>query len=177
MLTTVLDLGQSFIHIQSLGGSLFVVIKRHNYRVCFTVPVSRSMWTLMMNKWPLRHTMLRFVIVTFEILALIMILRSAFVQYWLSDMQTTTSQWMHGISMTIDNQQLAQFRNEISAHFQDLNQPQTEYLYKITSTKAALKHFNQYYCHAGDKNPYIYGVNLRLVCGEISRKGILNKFS
>jgi len=130
-----------------------------------------------MDKQPLRHTMLRYVLVTFEILALIMILRSAFVQFWLSDMQTTTSQWMHGISMTIDNQQLAKFRNEMSAHFQDLNQSQTKYLYKITSTKTALKHFNQHYCRAGDKNPYIYGSNLRLVCGEISRKGILKTFS
>jgi hypothetical protein len=119
------------------------------------------------------HSMLRFVVVTFEILALIMILRSAFVQFWLSDMQTTTSEWIHGISMTIDNQQLARFRNDISAHVQDLTEPQTEYLYRITSTKTELTKFNMHYCHAGDKNPYIYGNNLYYVCGEISRKGIL----
>jgi len=121
--------------------------------------------------------MLRFVVVTFEILALIMILRSAFVQFWLSDMQMTTSQWIYGISMTIDNQQLAKFRNGISAQVQDLTESQTEYLHRITSTKTELHNFNLYYCRAGDKNPYIYGTNLRYVCGEISRKGILNKFS
>jgi hypothetical protein len=119
------------------------------------------------------HGMLRFVVVTFEILALIMILRSAFVQFWLSDMQTTTSEWMHGISMTIDNQQLAKFRNDISAHVQDLSEPQTEYLHRITSTKIELGKFNLHYCQAGDKNPFIYGTNLHYVCGEISRKGIL----
>jgi len=123
------------------------------------------------------HYMLRFVVVTFEILALIMILRSAFVQFWLSDMQSSTSQWMHGISMTIDNQQLAKFRNGISTHVQDLTEPQTEYLHKITSTKTELNNFNRYYCRAGDKNPFIYGTNLRYVCDEISRKGILRKFS
>lgn len=117
--------------------------------------------------------MLRFVVVTFEILALIMILRSAFVQFWLSDMQTSTSQWMHGISMTIDNQQLAKFRNQISDHVQDLSEPQTAYLHRITSTKTELNNFNLHYCYAGDKNPYIYGTNLHYVCGEISRKGIL----
>jgi hypothetical protein len=121
--------------------------------------------------------MLRFVVVTFEILALIMILRSAFVQFWLSDMQTTTSDWMHGISMTIDNQQLAKFRSEISLQVQDLSEPQTIYLHRITSTKTELHNFNSHYCRAGDKNPYIYGTNLRYVCGEISRKGILNNFS
>jgi hypothetical protein len=59
---------------------------------------------------------------------------------------------------------------------QGLSDPQTEYLHKITSTKTELKNFNQHYCRAGDKNPYIYGTNLHLVCGEISRKGILRKF-
>jgi len=117
--------------------------------------------------------MLRFIVVTLEILALVMILRSEFVQFWLSDMQTNTSQWMHGISMTIDNQQLAKFRNQIADHLEDLTEPQTEYLFKITSTKTELNKFNQYYCHAGDKNPYLYGTRLHYVCGEISSKGIL----
>jgi hypothetical protein len=118
--------------------------------------------------------MLRFVVVTFEVLVLIMILRSSSVQVWLSDMQTSTSKWMYGISMTIDNQQLTQFRNGISAHVQNLSNSQTKYLYKITSTKIELNSFNMLYCRAGDKNPFIYGNNLHYVCGEISRKGILN---
>ena len=121
--------------------------------------------------------MLRFFVITFEILTLIMILRSAFVQFWLSDMQTSTSQWMHDVSMVIDNQQLTKFRKEILAQVQNLTEPQIEYLHKITSTKAELKNFNQHYCRSGDKNPFIFGSNLNWVCGEISRKGILKKFS
>ena len=121
--------------------------------------------------------MLRYVVVTFEILALIMIFRSAFAQFWLADMQTSTSQWMHNISMTIDNQQLTQLRDEISENVQDLNKPQTDYLHKITRTKIELNNFDLLYCRAGDKNPYIYGTNLRYVCGKISRNGILKKFS
>ncbi|MBL4631709.1 MAG: hypothetical protein JKY14_11310 [Paraglaciecola sp.] len=121
--------------------------------------------------------MLRFVLVTFGILTLIMILRSTFAQIWLSDMQTGTSKWMHSLSMVIDNQQLAKFRDEISANVQDLNKPQTEYLYRITRTKTELNNFDLLYCRAGDKNPYIYGSNLRYLCGEISRNGILKKFS
>jgi hypothetical protein len=116
------------------------------------------------------HGMLRSVVVTFEILALIMVLRSAFVQFWLSDMQTSTSQWMNNVSLIIDNQQLSNLRNEILAQVQDLTKQQTDYLNRITSTKTELKNFNQYYCHSGDKNPFIFGRNLNLVCGEISRK-------
>ena len=123
------------------------------------------------------HSMLRIVVVTFEILALIIILRSAFAQFWLSDMQTSTSQWMRNISITIDNQQLTKFRNEILIQVHNLTEPQTKYLYKITSTKAELNSFNLHYCRAGDKNPFIYGLNLHLVCSEISRQGILKNFS
>jgi len=119
------------------------------------------------------YVMLRFVVFTFEVLALIMILRSALVQLWLSDIQTSTSQWMHSIAMTIDNKQLATFRNGIAEHVQSLTAPQIEYLYKITSTKTELNSFHQHYCLEGDKNPFIYGPNLHYVCGEISRKAIL----
>ena len=104
--------------------------------------------------------MLRFVVVTFEVLALIMILRSAFVQLWLSDIQIFTSQWMHSIVMTIDNQQLATFRNGIIEHVQSLTEQQKKYLFNITSTKTELNSFLQNYCQAGDKNPFIYGSNL-----------------
>ena len=121
--------------------------------------------------------MLRLVVVVFEVLVLIMILRSAFVQSWLSDIQTITSQWVHGISMTIDNQELVDFRIDISAHMQNLTAPQIKYLHKITSTKIELNNFKIHYCQSGDKNPFIYGTNLRHVCGEISRKSILKKFS
>ncbi len=37
---------------------------------------------------------------------------------------------------------------------QDLSVLQTEYLYKITSTKTEINKFKQDYCHAGDKNPF-----------------------
>jgi uncharacterized protein YjiK len=117
--------------------------------------------------------MLRFLVVTLEVLALIMILRSAYVQLWLSDMQTSTSQWMHSIAMTLDNQQLTTFRNGISEYVQNLTDPQMKYLYKITSTKTELNSFYLHYCRQGDKNPFIYGANLHYVCGEISRMGIL----
>lgn len=117
--------------------------------------------------------MFRFVVVSFEILALIMILRSAFVQFWLSDIQTTASQWMNDVSLVLDNKQLSSFRSGIVKHSQNLNEAQIAYILKITSSKSELKHFNQLYCQAGDKNPFIYGINLRYLCVEIDRQEII----
>lgn len=117
--------------------------------------------------------MFRFVVVTFEVLALIMVLRSAFVQFWLSDLQMTASQWMNDVSLVLDNKQLADFRSDITQHSQNLNEAQLEYILKITRTKSELKRFNQHYCLAGDKNPFIYGINLRYLCVEIDRQEII----
>mgnify|MGYP007046326772 CR=1 FL=1 len=43
--------------------------------------------------------MFKFFIVTFEILALVMVLRTSFVQFWLSDIQSSTADWMLEMSM------------------------------------------------------------------------------
>jgi len=118
--------------------------------------------------------MFRFVVVTFEVLALVMILRSAFVQFWLSDLQVTASQWINDITLVIDNKQLANFRSGITQHSQNLNEAQLEYILKITSSKSELKRFNYLYCQTGDKNPFIYGINLRYICVEIDRQKMIN---
>lgn len=67
-------------------------------------------------------------------------------------MQATITQWMLRISMGIDKQQLAKFRNGISEQVQDLSEPQTEYLYKISSTKPEFNKFNQHYYHTAKKS-------------------------
>lgn len=121
--------------------------------------------------------MLRIFVVIFGILLLIMVSRSSFVQFMLSETQTSTIQWFDAVSTTIDNQQLVRFRNGIVEQLPNLNAPQTKYLHKITSTKIELKNFNQYYCLTGDKNPFIFGKNLQLICSEISDKGVLKNFS
>ncbi|MGS2721675.1 hypothetical protein [Paraglaciecola aestuariivivens] len=119
--------------------------------------------------------MFRFVVVSFEILALIMVLRSDFVQYWLSDLQTSASQWMDQVANVVENQQLSEFREDIKNYSQNLKPAQEEYIDKITENKAQLTRFNQHYCVAGDKNPFIYGVNLRYLCSEIQRKKIIKE--
>jgi hypothetical protein len=49
MLATVLDLGQSFYPYIITHKLLFVVIRRYNYQVYFSVQLSRNIWSLLMN--------------------------------------------------------------------------------------------------------------------------------
>jgi hypothetical protein len=121
--------------------------------------------------------MFRFFVITFEILVLVLILRSPFVQFWLSDVQASIADWMLDMSLIVDNQQLASFRQEIALRTQNLSEYQLKYLRQITDNKARLKDFNRLYCQGHDKNPYLYGASLRYLCDEIGRKGILRKYS
>ncbi|WP_158966378.1 hypothetical protein [Paraglaciecola sp. L3A3] len=117
--------------------------------------------------------MFKLFIITFEILALVMILRSSFVQFWLADLQSSVADWMLDMSLVIDKQELAELRDEIAPHTQNLSAYQKDYILQITDNKAALSNFSLYYCKHGDKNPFIYGSSLRYLCNEIDRKGIV----
>ncbi len=117
--------------------------------------------------------MFKFFVVTFEILALVVVLRSSFVQYWLADFQDAAANWMLEISLLMDKQQLETLRAEIMPHTQNLADYQKDYLRQVTQSKASLASFHLYYCQNNDKNPYIYGASLRYVCSEINRAGIL----
>lgn len=117
--------------------------------------------------------MSRLFIISFEILALIVMLRSPFMQYWFSDIQSDVADWMLEISLIAEKKELALFRQSIASHTQDLNEYQKEYLNNISANKTAMSHFNSLYCESHDKNPYLYGANLRYICAEISRSRLL----
>jgi hypothetical protein len=86
---------------------------------------------------------------------------------------SSVSAWMLDLSMVLENQQLTEFRHKITRHTQDLSQYQEQYIQTITRNKESLSNFNLLYCTNGDKNPYIYGVKLRYLCGEIHRANLL----
>ena len=117
--------------------------------------------------------MSRFFIISFEILALIAMLRSPFIHYWFNDIQSDVADWMLDISLIAEKKELALFRQTITPHTQELSEYQKEYLYNITANKTSIKHFNRLYCESDDKNPYLYGANLHYICAEISRSRLL----
>jgi 23S rRNA A2030 N6-methylase RlmJ len=118
--------------------------------------------------------MSRFFIISFEILALIAMLRSPFIHYWFNDIHSGVANWMLEISLLAEKKELALFRQTIMSHTQDLSENQMAYLDNITANKMSMGQFNKLYCQSNDKNPYLYGANLHYVCSEIRRSGVLN---
>ncbi|MFT5675284.1 MAG: hypothetical protein ACI808_001214 [Paraglaciecola sp.] len=117
--------------------------------------------------------MFRLLIVSLEIIALVAILQSQFMQYLFSDIQVSIADWMTEISQMAEKQELSNLREVVAPHLVNLNDYQQEYLLEITSSKNKINVFYQMYCLLGDKNPYIYGASLHYFCSEIRQSKVL----
>lgn len=108
--------------------------------------------------------MIRSLIIILEIGALVMLLRSDFAQYLLADVQGSLTGWMTEMSQIAEKRELQSFRDNIAPVTDQLKEYQRDYIDEVSSTKFKLTEFNRRYCIDGDKNPFVYGANLRQIC-------------
>ncbi|MDT0627416.1 hypothetical protein [Alteromonas sp. W364] len=111
--------------------------------------------------------MWRTFVIMIEIIILIIVLRTSFVQYFLSDIQQTVLGWIENVAEIPEQQSLATIRERFFHNNMSLQPHQTDYVVLITDSKESLTKFNERYCINNDKNPFIYGANLNRLCGHI----------
>ena len=117
--------------------------------------------------------MLRGFIVFIEIALLIILLRSSFVQYWLSDAQRTVSEWITHIATMPERQELEDLRDSLAPQIAGMTDNQVAYLDNMLKDKASLLHFHRLYCQQQEINPYIFGSTRTIVCQRIESSQIL----
>ena len=113
--------------------------------------------------------MKRTIVLILEIALLVVVLRSAFVQYWLSDIQNDLSDWMTDLATMAEREALGDLQERIRPFIANLSDYQREYVMDMTSSRSKLEHFQRYYCIEKDKNPYVYGATLIYLCSEIRK--------
>ncbi len=113
--------------------------------------------------------MWRAFVIFIEIVILVVILRTSFVQYFLSDIQQTVSGWIESVVDIPEQQSLMVLRERFFYNNMSLQPHQTDYVIEITESKEKLESFNQFYCINRDKNPFIYGRNLIRLCDQIKQ--------
>jgi hypothetical protein len=113
--------------------------------------------------------MWRTFVIFIEIVILVVILQTSFVQYFLSDIQATVSGWIVSVVDIPEQQALTAFRVKYFYNNMLLQPHQTDYVLDITESKEKLESFNQFYCVNQDKNPFIYGANLVRLCEQINK--------
>ncbi|MFT4939117.1 MAG: hypothetical protein ACI88A_002150 [Paraglaciecola sp.] len=118
--------------------------------------------------------MFRLLIISLEIIALVAILQSQFMQYLFADIQKSIADWMTEISQMAEKKELNDLREVVAPHLVNLNDYQQEYVLEVTSSKSKINVFYRLYCVLGDKNPYIYGASLQYFCSEIRQSEVLD---
>lgn len=111
--------------------------------------------------------MWRAFVIFIEVVILVVVLRTSFVQYFLSDIQQTVSGWIESVVDIPEQQSLATLRERFFYNNMALQPHQVDYVLDITESREKLESFRQFYCVKKDKNPFIYGHNLNRLCDQI----------
>lgn len=117
--------------------------------------------------------MFRYIIILTEIVVLVTVLRSSFVQYLLSDVQQSLTDMMTEVSMTLERTQLADVRYSLAPYTGQMREFQKDYIVEITESSDRLESFHETYCIQREINPYVNGANLELVCHTISNSNLI----
>ncbi len=117
--------------------------------------------------------MYRWLVISIEVIVLVMVLRSPFAQYLLSDIQQSLSGWIEQIATLPQQAELDSLRNAMSGQMQAMRPFQRDYLNTIMENPASIESFHKLYCVKGDKNPYISGASLRFFCSRIEETELL----
>lgn len=112
-------------------------------------------------------------IIFIEIAFLFAVLQTSFAQYLLQDVQAEVSGWFASVANYSEREQLSELRENLEPHVARLNERQQAYLNELTTDKERMRKFNTDYCKGNDKNPYVYGETLKVVCAEIVSSRVL----
>jgi len=119
--------------------------------------------------------MLRFFIITAEIIVLVLILRSPFVQYLFEDVQNSVSDWFISLSTLPERRALEGLRSEITTQLKPLKAHQQNYVEKITVSTDSVKRFYANYCQTDDINPNFAGTKRAQLCHIITQSSLMRK--
>ena len=101
--------------------------------------------------------MLRFFIIAAEIIVLVIVLRSPFVQYLFEDIQNSLSEWLVSINIQLS----------------PLKPYQQTYVQQITADSASVKRFYHTYCEKDDINPNFTGTKRVQLCLIIKQSSVM----
>lgn len=108
--------------------------------------------------------MLRFFIIAAEIVVLIIVLRSSFVQYLFEDIQNSVSNWLTVVATLPERKELHSLQDKINIQLSPLKPYQQDYVKQITADSASVKRFHRAYCETNDINPNFTGTKRAKLC-------------
>ena len=117
--------------------------------------------------------MLRFFIIAAEIIVLVIVLRSPFVQYLFEDIQNSLSEWLVSIATLPEREELRSLQGKINIQLSPLKPYQQTYVQQITADSASVKRFYHTYCEKDDINPNFTGTKRVQLCLIIKQSSVM----
>ena len=117
--------------------------------------------------------MFRFFIIAAEIIILIIVLRSSFVQYLFEDIQNSVSDWLVSVATLPEREELRSLKDKINIRLSPLKPYQQNYVEQITADSASVKRFYHTYCEKDDINPNFTGTKRAQLCLIIKQSPVM----
>jgi len=115
------------------------------------------------------------IIIIIQIVLLFIFLRSSFAQHFFGDIADSLVTWYESFVEVPERSKIGRLRDQFMRNNMSLKPHQVDYVIEVTDTTEKINNFHQLYCIKQDKNPYIFGANLRKLCADIEKSELLTR--
>jgi len=113
-------------------------------------------------------------VVFIEIVLLVMLLRTAYVQYLLEDIQAEVSEWIAYLHDIPENNMLDDLRERAAPWLDTLGETQAAYVSsQVLTSSASINRFYEHYCVTNDINPFLNAYQRREFCHYLEDSPLL----
>lgn len=112
-------------------------------------------------------------IILIQIILLVLFLRSDFAQHFFGGIAVVVVDWYESVIDVPERRKIMALRDTYMRNNMALKPHQVDYVIEVTQSATSINQFYRLYCVKDDKNPYIFGANLKKFCADIQQSQLL----
>lgn len=113
------------------------------------------------------------ILIIIQVLLLILFLRSDFAQHFFGGVAVVVVDWYETVVEVPERRKIMTLRDKFMRNNMALASHQVDYVIEVTDSQESINEFYGQYCLSDDKNPYMYGANLKKFCADIATSDLL----
>jgi len=112
-------------------------------------------------------------IILIQILLIVIFLRSDFAQHFFGGVAVVVVDWYESVVEVPERRKIMALRDRFMRNNMALQSHQVDYVIEVTEKAESINEFYRLYCIKDDKNPYMFGANLKKFCADIASSDLL----
>jgi hypothetical protein len=113
------------------------------------------------------------ILIIIQVILLVLFLRSDFAQHFFGGVAVVVVDWYEQVVEVPERRKIMTLRDKFMRNNMALASHQVDYVIEVTDTQESINTFYKLYCIKQDKNPYLYGANLKKFCADIASSDLL----